>query len=105
AADARHHAGRDPLRVVRVGGAEPQLVHHGHRARAHRHDVADDPAHAGRGTLVRLDVRGAVVRLRLEGHGPAVADVHHPGVLAYAGEHARPHLRRGGLTEVAQVHL
>src|SRR5699024_4851751 len=68
-------------------------------------DVADDPAHAGRGTLVRLDVRGAVVRLRLEGHGPAVADVHHPGVLAYAGEHARPHLRRGGLTEVAQVHL
>src|SRR5262249_21295129 len=71
----------------------------------HRHDVADDAAHAGGRALVGLDVGRVVVRLHLEGDGPAVADVDHAGVLADAGQHAGAHLVGGGLTEVAQVHL
>ncbi len=88
-----------------VGRAEAQLVHDGDRARAHRHDVAHDAADAGGRALIGLDVGRVVVRLDLEGHRPAVADVDHAGVLADPGEHARLHLVGGGLTEVAQVHL
>ena len=50
--DAVHDAGG--VRVV--DGAEAQLVHDGDRAGAHRDDVADDAADAGRGALERLDV-------------------------------------------------
>jgi len=96
-----HHA-----RGVRVrDGAEPQLVHHGDRPGAHRHDVPHDPTDAGRRTLVRLDEAGVVVALHLEGDGPAVADVHHAGVLAHADHQALAHLVGGALTEGAQVHL
>src|SRR5205807_2682851 len=69
------------------------------------HDVADDAADTGGGALVRLDVRRVVVRLHLEGRRPAVADVHDAGVLADARKHRLTHLLRGGLAEVAQMHL
>ena len=105
AADAAHHSIDEAAGVGRVGGPEPQLVHHRDRTRAHRHDVANDAADPGRRTLVGLDVGGVVVRLHLEGHRPAVADVDHAGVLTDAGEHGGLHLLGGGLTEVAQMHL
>ena len=56
AADARDDPGQHPVRVRRVERAEAQRVHHRDRPRAHREDVADDAADAGRRALVRLDV-------------------------------------------------
>lgn len=86
-----------------VGRAEAQRVDHGHRAGAHRDDVADDAADAGRGTLVGLDVGRVVVRLDLEGHRVTLADVHHARVLADADEHG---VGLGGLlAELAEVDL
>ena len=105
AADAAHHSVHHPACVRRVGGAEPQLVHDGHRAGTHRHDVADDATDSGGRALVGLDVRRVVVRLNLEGGRPAVADVDDARVLADARQHRSPHRLGGGLTEVAQVHL
>ena len=105
AADAGDDAGQHALRVRGVGRAEAQLVHHGDRAGAHGHDVADDAADAGGGALIRLDVGRVVVGLDLEGDGPAVADVDDAGVLADAGEHLLLHRVGRGLAEVAQVHL
>src|SRR5699024_6162742 len=104
-ADARDHARQDALGIRGVCRAEAQLIHHCDRARTHGHDVADDAAHTGGRALVGLDVRRRVVALDLEGHGPAVADVDHAGVLADAGEHLGVHLLGGGLTEVTQVNL
>ena len=104
-ADAADHAVDDAAGVGRVGRAEPQLVHHRHRAGAHRHDVADDAADAGGRALVRLDVGRVVVGLHLEGGRPAVADVDDAGVLADAREHPVAHRLGGGLAEVAQMHL
>ena len=105
AADAAHDAVDHPPGVGGVGGAEPQLVHHRDRPRAHRHDVAHDAADPGGRTLVRLDVRRVVVRLDLERDGPAVADVDDAGVLTDTREHRFSHLVGGGLAEVAQMHL
>ena len=73
-------------------GAEAQRIHHGDRAGAHREDVADDAADAGRRALVGLHEGGVVVRLDLEGDRPAVADVHHAGVLADADQQVFLHL-------------
>ena len=105
ASDAAHHAVEHAAGVRGVGGAEPQLVHHRDRSRAHRHDVANDAADPGGRALVGLDVGRVVVRLDFEGDRPAVADVDDAGVLADAGQHAGPHLLGGGLAEVPQVHL
>ena len=105
ATDARDDARQDALGVVRVSRTEAQLVHHGDRARAHGHDVADNAADTGRRTLVRLHVGGVVVRLDAERHRVAAADVHHAGILADAGENLRGHLLSHGLAEIAQVHL
>ena len=88
-----------------VDGAEAQLVHDGDRARAHRDDVADDAADAGRGALERLDVARVVVRLDLEGDRPALADVDDAGVLAHAHHEAGLHLVGDLLAELAQVDL
>ena len=71
-------------------GAEAQRVQQRDRPRAHREDVADDAADAGRRALVRLDERRMVVRFDLEDRGEAVADVDRAGVLARALQHARP---------------
>ena len=105
AADARHDAGQHPARVGRVGGAEPQRVGDGDRPRAHRHDVAHDPADAGGRALVGLDVGRVVVRLDLERDGPPVADRDHARVLPDPGEHPLAHRGRGRLAEVGEVHL
>ena len=105
AADAGDDAGQDAQRVRVVQVAEAQRVHDGDRACAHRHDVAHDAADAGRGTLVRLDVRRVVVRLDLEGHRPAVADVDDAGVLTDADEELLAHLVGGVLAPEREVHL
>ena len=63
-------------------GAEAERVHDGEGARAHGEDVAKDAADAGGRALVGLDVGGVVVRLDLEGAGPALADVDDAGVFA-----------------------
>ena len=74
AADPAHDA------VDQVAGAgvrriaEAQRIEDGDRPRPHREDVAQDPADAGRGALVRLDGRGVVVRLDLERDRQPVAD-------------------------------
>ena len=72
----------DCLLEVMVGRAEPQPVEERDRAGAHRDDVAQDAADAGRGSLERLDRRGMVVRLDLERDRLAFAEVDHAGVLA-----------------------
>ena len=103
--DATHHTVEHATGVVGVRRTESELVHHRDGPGPHRHDVADDAADAGRRALVRLDVGRVVVRLDLERHRPAVADVDHTGVLADARKHRRPHGLGGGLAEVAQMHL
>ena len=70
------------------------------RAGAHREDVADDPADAGRRTLVRLDRRRVVVALDADRDRQAVAHVDHTGALARPHEHPG---RLGG--EPAEVAL
>ena len=89
--DAAHHAFHHGVVLVQrllvdsgLGCDRPkaQRVHDGDRTRAHGEDVAQDAANAGRRTLERLDERRMIVRLDLEGAGPAVADVDDAGVLA-----------------------
>ena len=73
---------------VMVGRGEPEPVEERDRARAHRDDVADDPADPGRRPLERLDRGRVVVRLALERDGEAVAEVEDARVLAGALEDA-----------------
>ena len=56
----------DGAREVPVRLGEAQAVEQRDRARAHRDDVAEDPADARRGALERLDSGGVVVALDLE---------------------------------------
>ena len=95
AADAGDDAAEQLRRARVIGAAEAQRVEAGDGARAHREDVAQDAADAGRRALVRLDEARVVVRLHLEDGGEAVADVDDAGVLAGALDDARP-LRRAG---------
>ena len=76
-----------------VERTEAQRVHERDRAGTHREDVADDPADAGRRTLVRLDRGRVVVALDAERDREAVADVDDAGALARTDEHPR---RLGG---------
>ena len=78
----------DRAAEVPVGRAEAEPVEQRDRPRAHRDDVAEDPADAGRGALERLDRGRMVVRLDLERDRDPVAEVDHAGVLARALEHA-----------------
>ena len=98
-------AGQHPVGVGGVERAEAQRVHDRDRASAHGQDVAHDAADSGRGTLVRLDVRRVVVRLDLEGHRVALADVDDAGVLADAGEHGAGGGLLRDLPELLEVHL
>ena len=89
-----------------VGLGEAQAVEERDRPRAHRHDVAEDPADAGRGALERLDRGGMVVRLDLECDGLALAEVDHAGVLAGALQDAftrrrKPLQQEGGVLVAA----
>ena len=79
----------DRAREVEVGLGEAQPVEERDGTCPHRHDVAEDAAHAGRGALERLDRRGVVVALDLERDREAVAEIEHAGVLARALQHAR----------------
>ena len=103
--DPAHHAVQHAAGVGCVGSAEAQLIHHRHRPRAHRHDVANDAADPGGRTLIGLDVRGVVVGLHLEGHRPTVSDIDDAGVLADTRQHSSPHRLGGGLTEIPQMHF
>ena len=110
AADGRHadgvavaaDPGHDALEQIPGAGvverAEAERVHERDRARAHREDVADDPADACRRALVRLDGRRVVVALDAQRHREAVPDVDDAGALARPDEHPR---RLG--RQVAQV--
>src|ERR1700689_5283362 len=64
---------RAGLRVVEP--AKTQSIQNGDRARAHREDVAQNPAHARGCALEGLDEAGVIVRFNLEGDGHSVADV------------------------------
>src|SRR5204862_303269 len=72
-------------RVVRR--AEAEAVQKRDRPGAHRHDVAQDPAHAGGCALERLDSGRVVVALDLERDRFAFAEVDHAGVLPRPLEH------------------
>ena len=89
AGDAGDDAFEQPARAGRVERSEPQRVQQRDRPRAHREDVADDAADAGRRALVRLDERRVVVRLDLEDRREPFADVDRAGVLARALQHLR----------------
>ena len=97
AADPAHDAVDEVARpgVRRV--AEAERVEDGDRPGAHREDVAQDAADAGRGALVRLDRAGVVVALDLERDGQAVADRDDAGVLARAGHDAASPGRSGSV--------
>jgi hypothetical protein len=88
-ADAAHHTVDQRTHARRVEAAEAQTVHAGDRPRAHREDVPQDAADAGRRPLVGLDVARVVVALHLEDRHPAMADVDHAGVLPRALQHVR----------------
>ena len=82
-ADARDRAPEAP-----VGLAEAQAVEQRHWSRAHRDDVAQNPADPGGGALERLDRARVVVALDLERDRLALAEVDHTRVLAGPLQHA-----------------
>jgi hypothetical protein len=94
-ADVRHadrvavgaDAGDRPLERM-IGSGEPQPVEQRDRPRAHRDDVAQDPADPRCRALIGLDRRRVVVGFHLERDGDALAEVEHAGVLARPLEHA-----------------
>src|SRR3546814_10511057 len=87
--DAVNDPGDEVPHLRMIGPAEAQRVHVGDRSRAHREDVAQYAADAGRRPLVRLDVAGVVVALHLEDGCQTVANVDHAGILAGAADHRR----------------
>ena len=87
AGDAGDDAGEGSPHERIVERAEPQRVQQRDRPRAHREDVANDAADAGRRALVRLDEGRMIVRFDLEDGSQAVADVDGAGVLARALQH------------------
>ena len=77
-----------------AGLGEAQAVEQRNRARAHRDDVAEDPADSRRGTLERLDGGRVVVALDLERDREAVAEVENARVLPWPLEHTLPVARQ-----------
>ena len=82
--DAGHHAFHHAAVAGRIERAEAEGVQHRDGPRAHGEDVAQNSAHAGGRALKRFDEAGMVVRLDLEGDGPAAAYVDDACVLARA---------------------
>ena len=99
AADAAHDTVDEILHARRVELAESQGVETRDRTRAHRENVAQDSADAGRRALIRLDERRVIVRFHLERGDVAVADVDHARVLAGTLHDARSARRK-----IAQMH-
>ena len=87
AADAGNHAGNQCTRLRMFGIAERKRIEAGDRPRAHRENVAQNTADAGRGALVRLDIAWMVVTLHLEHDRKPVADSDDAGVLARSLNH------------------
>ena len=81
-ADSADHAAEQVARPRMIERSELERVHARDRPRAHREDVAQDSADAGRRALVRLDERRMVVAFDFEHRDPSVADVDRAGVLA-----------------------
>ena len=100
--DPAGDAGDGPAYRGIVGRPEEERVEHGRGARAHGEDVAEDPAHPGRGTLVGLNSRRVVVALDLEYAEQPAAEIHGAGVLARTHRHARP-LRRKGAQQLLRM--
>ena len=74
---------------------EAQRIEQKLRARAHRENVANDSADAGRRALERLDRARVIVALDFERDRPAVADVDHAGVFfARPNENVRAGCRK-----------
>ena len=73
---------------VMIRRAEAEAVEQRDRPRAHRDDVAEDPADAGRGALERLHRGRMVVRLDLERDRLSLAEVDHARVLSGPLQHA-----------------
>ena len=74
--------------------AETQRIEIRNRARAHREDVAQYAADAGRRALYRLYVGRVVVRLHLEDRRQPAAYIDNPRVLARRTLQLRPGTRR-----------
>ena len=72
--------------MIRLGEAKP--VEERDRAGAHGHDVPQDPAYAGRGSLERLHGGRVVVALDLERDRLTIAEVENAGVLTRALQNA-----------------
>jgi hypothetical protein len=89
AADARDDPLEEPSVPLLVERPEHQWVQQCHRAGPHRDDVPDDPAHAGRSALVRLDRAGMRVGLHLEDGGDPVPDVDRARILTRTDEDGR----------------
>ena len=66
--------------IATVDRPEAQRIEQKLRARAHRENVANDSADAGRRALEWLDRARVIVALDLERDRPAVADIDHAGV-------------------------
>ena len=103
ATHARDDPGEDSFRIRRIGGSEAKRIHHRERTCTHRQDVANNAAHAGRRSLIRLHVRRVVVAFDFERHRPAISDVDDACVLP--DPHQERIRRRSLLTELPQVHL
>ena len=73
---------------------EPKAVHRGDRPRAHREDVAQNSADAGRRALEWFDEGRMIVRFDLECDGQTVADIDDAGVFARTLEDGRSFCRQ-----------
>ena len=82
AADARDHSLYQMLHLGVIGPTESKRVGIGHGTCAHGENVAQDSAHARRGTLIGFDIAGVVVALHLEDGCLPVADIDHARILA-----------------------
>ena len=67
-----------------------ERIHHGNRPGSHGKDVPQDSTDACGRALEGLDETGMIVRLDLKNTDPAIANLHHPGVLTRTLQNARP---------------
>ena len=92
AADTGNHALDQMLHLRMLGPSETQGIEIGHGPRAHRKDIAQDAADAGRCALIGFDIGRMVVALHLEDRRLTVTNIDDAGIFAGATDH----LRAGG---------
>ena len=95
AADAGDDAGHEMAGARMVGAAKAQRIEDRDRPRAHREDIAQNAADAGRRPLIRLDKRWVVVALDLKDNRVAIADIDNSGVFTGSADDLRPRCRQG----------